>query len=942
MPVRERVEDMGNVQAPGTWQLHRVTTRRLPAVLFGCMLLLLVWGVLTPSAFAAFGAASFDGSVTTDDPGVSYTQAGGHPSAVTILITFNTRNDPVLGNPWPEEPVKDVLVDSPVGLTGNPTVVAQCSLDELVLSSCPTSSQVGTTVTTHTVCPAPGFCIPLQLPAGVYSMVPPPGVPARFAFFVSGSVVTLDAQVRSGSDYGLSVNTRNVPEALPITATSVTLWGVPADPVHTPERHCPGQGNSVTGCEADAPSQAFLTMPTACTGPLTTTLHTDSWFHPGQFVDASFTSHATAAEGGGPIGVTGCDQVPFDGVSFVAKPVETKSPGPSGWTFDLTIPQDLITDPNAIAQSALKKIAVTLPQGVRVSPSSADGLAACSPAQIALHSTADPTCPDASKIASVKVETPLLDEPLTGAVYLATPFDNPTHSLVGIYLVAQGSGVTIKLPGSSSLDSSTGQLTATFDNSPQQPISKVHLEFFGGDRAALSNPSRCGTYTTKASLTSWSGKTVESDSSFTTTHDGHGAPCPAPRFKPEFSAGTTTANDLVPAGGSFSSFVLNLSRSDDDEELAAIKSVEMPNGLLARIASVPLCPAAKVTAGTCGEESRIGSVAAAAGPGPDPFAVDGRIYLGGPYKGAPFSLSIVVPAIAGPFDLGTIVTPAALDVDPYTAQAKIRTDPLPTILQGIPLQIRWISALVDRPKFFVNPTSCNPKRIGATVVSTAGTVAQLSSRFKVNDCAALPLSPRMRISVGSKGHTGHGANVPLTTTLTQPHGQAGLKSVSVTLPLTLTSRLEVINDSCTQAQFDAGHCESARAGSAVAVTPLLKRPLRGGAYFVKDPAKPAGSLPNLVIALRGQVAFNLVGTIKVPHGTLLSTRFTSVPDVPVSRFTLKLSGGRRASLAAAEDLCTARAKRQVATLSFRGQNGKVFEVNQRLKVNGCGHKRARR
>jgi len=335
-------------------------------------------------------------------------------------------------------------------------------------------------------------------------------------------------------------------------------------------------------------------------------------------------------------------------------------------------------------------------------------------------------------------------------------------------------------------------------------------------------------------------------------------------------------------------------------------------------------------------------VMAAAGPGPNPFALTtGRVYLAGPYKGAPFSLSIVVPAIAGPFDLGTVVVRSAIDVDPLSAKLDIKSDPLPTILQGIPLQVRLIRVTIDRKRFIVNPTSCSRKRIGTTVVSTQGSIARLASLFQVADCAALPFSPRLSFSVGSRGHTRSGASVPLRMTLTQPPGQAGLKSVSVTLPDTINARLDVVNRACTRGAFDAGHCgKGSRAGSATAVTPLLDKPLRGGAYFVQLPEGQKG-LPNLIIALRGQVDFDLVGKIKIRGNSLLGTHFTTVPDVPVRKFTLNLVSGHNGPIGAVENLCTRTAKRQVAEVTFRGQNGKLVEVNQRLHVHGCTTKRKR-
>jgi hypothetical protein len=294
-----------------------------------------------------------------------------------------------------------------------------------------------------------------------------------------------------------------------------------------------------------------------------------------------------------------------------------------------------------------------------------------------------------------------------------------------------------------------------------------------------------------------------------------------------------------------------------------------------------------------------------------------------------------VPAVAGPFDLGNVVVRAAIRVDRHTAALHVVSDPLPRILDGIPLQVRVVRVAIDRNHFVRNPTSCAPKRVSAQVGSVTGVVAHVGSRFQVGNCGALPLRPRMRFTVGSKGHTGAHASTPLTATLTQTPGQANLKSVGVTLPLLLSARLDVVNNACTRAQFDAGHCEAARAGSAVAVTPLLPHALRGGAYFVKDPHAPAGALPNLIVALRGQVDFDLVGTITIPGGTRLSTTFATVPDVPITQFTLRLRSGSHGPVATTASLCGAAARRARAQVEFEAQTGKHISTGERLRVVGC-------
>jgi len=891
-----------------------------------------------------FGIDAFDGQVTANAAGAPFTQAGGHPFAASTTILFNTLTNPnpLLGSTWPVEPTKDVFVDLPPGFIGNPTATgnALCTQVQLANSQgieakplCPTGSQIGVA----SVLSSNGTTLGDPLP--VFNVVPPPSVPARFGFNVAGSVVLLDGSVRSGGDYGLSVDVKDVPQGLGISGTSLTFWGIPADPSHDAERSCPGQLAPWEGgpaCTTEAPRTAFLRNPTSCTAPgigLATNLRVDSWTHPGDFQTASFTTHLPPAYPlapsgwGAPQGPTGCDLVPF-APTLAGSPATGEAAAPSGFSFDLTLPQN--EDPDEIGTSDLKSAVVTLPAGLRVSPSSAAGLGACSPAQIQLSSDADPTCPGSSKIGTVTIDTPLLSDPLQGSIYLGTPHDNPFGTLLSLYLVARGPGVVVKLPGRISPDASTGQLSASFDNQPQLPFSKLHLEFTGGERAPLSNPPACGTYTTHAVLSSWSGASVPSDSSFTVSRDGYGSPCGAPQFAPVLQAGV----DQLGAG-KHSTFRLRLSRSDSDQELRTL-TVRMPRGLLAKVAGVPLCPSAQAAAGTCGESSRIGSVLTGAGAGSEPFYLPGRAYLTGPYKGGPFGLSIVVPAIAGPFNLGNVVVRTSIQLDVHTAQLRVVSDPLPTIIQGIPLQIRDIRVTIDRSRFLVNPTNCDPERVAATVGSTQGKVANLSDRFQVSGCAKLPLRPKLTLAVGGKGHTGRHASTPFSTTLTQTPGQASLKSVSVSLPSTLNARLDVVNNACTQAQFDAGHCAKARTGSAVAVTPLLAHPLRGSVYFVKDPAKPVGSLPNLVVALRGQVSFDLIGKVTIPGGIRLATKFAAVPDVPITSFTLRLvAGGKHGALGVADNLCTAKAKRATASVVMTGQNGLVISRSQRLGVRGC-------
>jgi hypothetical protein len=903
--------------------------------------------IVTPTT-PEFGIDGFDGQVVANEAGDPYTQAGGHPYAASTTLFFNTLTNPIpnKGKIWPVEPTKTILVDLPPGFIGNPSATgeARCTLSQLSNSFntearplCQPGAQVGVT----TIYTADGVVIGNPIP--VFNMVTPPDVPARFGFNVAGTVVTLDGTVRSGTDYGVSVKVRNVPEGLALAGTTLTFWGVPSDPIHDDERACPGEPGPAAGgpsCTTEVPRRAFLRNPTSCTPDgvgLETTITADSWFDPGDFKTASFVSHDSPAfpfppdQWGAELGTGSCERVPFE-PSFTGAPIDPQAGAPSGFSFDLTLPQS--DDPDQIGTADLKRAVVTLPVGVRVSPSSAAGLGACPPAQIGLGSAAVPSCPGSSKIGTVRIDTPLLDDPLTGSVYLAQPRDNPFRTLLSVYLVAGGPGIVVKLAGRVEADPITGQLTATFDDNPQLPFSNLHLEFKGGPRAALVNPRLCGTYGTRAVLTSWSGRTVVSESSFAISKDGIGAPCDASQFSPDFQAGVNSVG-----AGKFTTFDLRLTRSDDDEELRTM-TVRTPLGLLAKVAEVPLCPADQADAGTCGEGSRIGSVLTGAGAGPTPFYLPGRVYLTEAYGGGPFGMSIVVPAVAGPFDLGTVVVRASVRLDKRTSQLSVVSDPLPTILEGIPLQIRDVRVSIDRERFMVNPTSCLEKQVAATATSTGGKRATLSDRFQVGGCSKLKLRPRMKLIVGANGRTRPGRATPLIAKLTQRAGQANLKSVSVTLPLMINALLPVVTDACTIAQFEAGDCERARTGRAVAVTPLLDEPLRGNAYFVKRAS--GRGLPNLVVALRGQVDFDLVGRIVIPASNRLSTQFDTIPDVPITSFTLRMSTGENGAVGVAENLCTKAARRARAQIEFRGQNGALVQASQRLVIRGCrGAKRGK-
>jgi hypothetical protein len=898
-----------------------------------------------------FGVAAFDAQASADPSGAPLTQAGGHPYELTTSIDFNTveNPNPALGMAWPVEATRDVYVDLPPGLLGNPTTADTCTVAELTNGPdfqprplCVPSAQIGTVMARVNAFGSNFVLGPVPL----FNMVPPPGVPARFGFDVLGTVVMMDAKLRTGSDYGVTVAVKNISEGVDIAGTTVTIWGVPSDATHDRDRACPGRVPPQDGggsCDSDVPPDAFLRLPTACTDPgagLETRVRIDSWEHPGVFQERSFVSHDlpgypyAPADWGPPRGIEGCDAVPFDPTFSAAPDVGATAGQPSGFSFDVDLPQSDVTP---VAQSDLRRAVVSLPEGVRVSPSSADGLAACSSAQIALSSDAEPTCPDAAKVGSVTIETPLLDSPLTGGVYLATPFANPFGSLVALYLVARGPGVLLKIPGQVSMDPSTGQITTAFDNTPQAPFSQLHLTLKGGPRAALTLPGACGTYTTRSQMTSWSGATRDLESSFSLDRNINGS-C-AETFNPSFKAGTEH-----PVAGASTSFRLQIQRGDTDAQLAGL-TIAMPSGLTGKIANVVLCSDGDAGAGSCPEGSKVGDVTVGAGAGSNPFFItNGRAHLTGPYKGAPFGVAIVVPAVAGPFDLGKVTVRSALFVDKHDATVRIVSDPFPTILQGIPLDVRDVRVNVNKSDFFINSTSCAEKTIVGTIEAVNGATVNVSQRYQAADCASLGFRPRMTLRVGGRGHTRRGQVSALSTTLRMPQrNQANLRFVRVTLPRTINARLNTINDACTRAEFesDISKCAHAQAGTATANTPLLRDPLQGTVYFVKN----GHPIPDLFVALRGQVDFDLIGRISIPGGKRLRTTFASAPDVPIRSFTLRLLGGpSTASLGAAANLCSRQSRREKAQVDYIGQNGKVRQVDQALKVGGCAssHRKHRR
>jgi hypothetical protein len=878
-------------------------------------------------AGAAFGVqpGTFQSAVidSSGNP-VAEPQAGAHPFAQQLSFAFNQgptdQTLPAAGpGLTPEGQPKTIITNLPAGLIGNPQAVPRCAQHDFPprgqfgYSSCSTASQVGLVSVGLGVGPG------LELPSTValYNLTPPKGVVARLGF-VAVLPVVIDITVRSGGDYGITATISDTAQGVNIYNSTVTIWGVPADPVHDVQRFLPGAFYPGDASGNPLPSglqlTPFLTNPSQCGVAQSTTLQVDSWQEPGNLL--SYTS--------APQTFTGCDRLAVRSTLSVT-PTSAGAGEPTGLAIDLGVDQPSAA--NALGSPPLKRVSITLPEGVTVSPSSADGLGACTAAQIGIGNAAPAACPDSSKIGSVEIDTPLLEEPLEGSVYLAQPGagNNPFGSLIALYLVAEGNGVVVKLPGQVALDPTTGRVVSTFDNAPQLPFSRLLVTLKGGPRAPLSQADVCGTQTTSATLTSWGGQTITEGGSYA-VHAGSGSPsCGAQGFSPQLTAGT-----LSPVAGAGAPFSFQLTRTDADQQLSSVQTT-LPAGLLGSIKSVPLCQAAEAAAGTCTAASQIGEVTVGSGPGSSPFYINtGRAYLTTGYKGAPFGLSIVVPAIAGPFDLGTVVVRAALNVDPVTTRVSVATDPFPTILQGIPLQVRDVRLLVDRPGFMFNPTSCGPLAVNATITSTQGTQAAVSSGFQVGECSALAFKPSLSAATQAKTSKLDGAS--LVIKVGQKSGEANIRKVQLQIPSVLPTRLKTLQQACTEAQFNAnpaGCPAGSHIGTATAHTPILAAPLSGPAILVSH---GGAAFPDVEFLLSGEnVHVTLDGKTNIRKGITYAS-FETVPDAPISSFETTLPEGPHSIFTANGNLCD---EALSIPTTIVGQNGAQVTQVTKVSTTGC-------
>jgi hypothetical protein len=895
-------------------------------------------------------------SVIAGDNGEGITQAGAYPTEDTVAIDFawprETRPEIVR---LPDGGVKNLEINLPKGMVVNPaSTPAKCSEAQLQSASCPPSSQVGTQTIITDLGGLGYFHVP------IYNMKAPTGIVAVLGVPVEeGVYVHILGKVRSEGDYGISSVVKLIVSKVGVLGFETELWGDPTSAIHDANRgQCAYQESGNCPLTPDERTETpLLTTPTSCEGPLVSSGSAVSYGHPEDVV--SSTSQTAP--------MSGCNQLEFD-PSISAQPTTPVSEAPTGLSFDLHQRQTNAAEAAGgqvpLSTANLKDAAVALPAGLALNPSAGNGLASCSPAQIGLKTPvgqAAPThfnevlggCPAASKLGTVEVDTPVLENPLLGSVYVATPFANPFSSLLAIYLAVEDerTGVVAKLPGLVEANPTTGQLTVTFRENPELPIEDVKLNLFNGPRAALTSPLACGSHTTTSDLTPWTtpeGADAHPSSTFQTqvAAAGSGA-CPgseaeAPKTV-SFEAGTAS-----PLSGAYSPFSLRIARKDGTQHISGIETL-LPEGLLGKLAGVPYCPESGIARAisretpeggkleqsepSCPASSEVGSVQVTAGSGISPIPVSGHAYLAGPYKGAPLSLIVIVPAVAGPFDLGTVVDRVALHVGEFDARIRAVADPFPTIRAGIPLDVRTIELNLSRPGFTLNPTSCEAAAIEGSVTTQVGQSAALKNSFQVGECKRLAFKPKLKLSL--KGATKRSGHPALKAVVTYPKGgsSANIAAAQVGLPHSEFLDQGNIKTVCTQPELKADACPAKSIyGFAKAWTPLLEKPLEGPVYLGVGFGH---KLPDLVADLNGQIRILLHGKVDTDKHEGIRNTFEAVPDAPVSKFILELKGGKKKGLLEnSENICR---KTQKAEVAFTAQNGRREVLNPTIG-NSCGGK----
>jgi hypothetical protein len=917
-------------------------------------------GILTAALLAA-GPASADNDfsqyrIVSASATLSSAQAGAHADFTTAFTLSATEGL----NPDPYGYTRDVIVRLPPGLAGNVQAVPRCTFLQFAdwdpqspaqHGSCQQDSQVGVAHLQLGGSSNGSFTEPIfNLEASGGDVV------ARFGFYAAIYPVVVNVRL-DPEDHTLVAAVEGAPAPATLISAETTFWGVPADTSHNALRLNVQEGIEGKlppgGRESTQPEVPFITNPTECATPKQVLFTAVSY----QLPDAPSTLSAPFPQ------IGGCDSVDFM-PEVSAQPTTSQATTPTGLGFKLSLPTDGLELPHISAGSQLKRTEVILPEGMTVNPSAAEGLGVCTEADLAREtydSGPNAGCPETSKLGSVTATTPVIDRDAVGSLYLAKPYENPFDALLGLYLVVKipDRGVLVKIPGKVEPDPRTGQLITTFDDIPQLPVGTVSLSFREGARAPLLTPPACGSYQVVANLTPWArpDQTVRRVSTFEVGSGPNRGPCPAgsPPFHPGFFAGTENN-----AAGSFSPFSMRLTRQDEDQDLTKF-SATLPPGLVAKLAGTSFCPddaiaqarsrsgpregALELAFPSCPASSEVGDVLAGAGAGQVLTYARGKVYLAGPYNGAPLSIVGIVPAVAGPFDVGTVVTRQALRIDPRTGVVNVdgsSSDPIPHILAGIPLKVRDIRVSVDRPEFTLNPTSCEPFAVEATLwgggldafSSADDSPYGASSRFQAADCGALGFQPRLKVALrGGTKRNGH----PSLRGVFQPRpGDANLQGLVLRLPHSAFIDQNHIRTVCTRVQFAAngghgGGCpERSIYGWSKAWTPILDAPLEGPVYLRSNPNH---SLPDLVAALHGLVDVEAVARIDSIHGGIRTT-FTDVPDAPLSKVVVSMQGGEKGLIVNSRDLCY-RPGGNRANAFLTAQNGRRLKNRPLVRAVDC-------
>jgi hypothetical protein len=886
--------------------------------------------VLSLAALSAIPAQANE-EVSEFTIGTSSTRSGGHPdlSAKVRLV-----------NPGQPEVAKNVTVNFPPGVFGNPGAISKCRASDFVVNKCTPAAQAGVVTVVANYESNPNFVLGT---APVYNMETVKDDEAARLSFVAPTVnlpITIPVGVRSEADYGLRMTANSVSQSIVLNSVSMTVWGFPAARSHDVERFKPGEPGAPPGCpgslkvscltapfpESGLVPYPYIDNPSICTGqPLPVKVEVTTYQDP--IPSSAVSTYPPTTE---------CESQKFDPV-FNLGLTTHEADAPSGLDIQLKAQQFL--SGNASSQSSLRSGTLTLPEGVTINPDAADGQTSCTDAQAGFGTAQAGNCPDNSKIGTMDVITPALPGPLEGALYIGAPQPGNQYRA---FMVFDGFGIHAKLAASFFPDPSTGQVTMSVADLPQVPFEEFNLHLFASDRGLVATTTRCGIHGANAVLTPWNDQLSPQISrpNVSITSGPHGASCPGEirPFNPRLRAGTTNT-----VAGAFSSFILKLDRDDGDQFLGDL-NFRMPPGFTGDLRGISYCPEGSILAAaqnegraeranpSCPTSSLIGTTNVAAGPGEHPFHAVGKMYLSGPFKGAPLSLAAVTPALAGPYDYGVVVVRVALHIDPLTAQVTAASDTVPSIIGGVPIRMRSIQVNIDKAHFTINPTNCNPFSVDSQGIGDQGTVTDFSDYFQAVNCTNLPFKPKMTIrQLGGRKSTNRAKNPELQIDLNTRPGDANIKALSVTLSSAFEIDQRHLGNICSEKELTEKQCAGRTSiGKASTTTPLLDQPLSGPVYAVSG----SGGLPRLAFILNGQVNLVPRADTKTAGGGRLQTTVPVVPDAPIGHFRLNVFGGKTGYLVNTRDICV---HTPVTEVAYTGQNGKTRTESVKVKVS-CGKK----